>query len=277
MYNICFNERQSLWTTRYDWCPIVSENVNGEFYSLQKGSDSNNNVGIYQHDLEESEPTKWYGKQHPFEFEFVVSDPIGIHKIYENLQIISNNVQPEELTFEFIGDAYMFNKARIYHTVFKNKFSDTRKFANEFMRTDNLYDTDISRTNDSEYTKPEVVNKNVFRNASILNDRGEPNLGRIVQTNNATKEYHLVIPQECRNIETWGRRLGNIQYKNDSWFTTIEPILYDARLNDPTSNLEGPVTKWNSARIRDKWCKIRVRYSGEDLAVITAIKTIVNI
>lgn len=286
-YAICFNERQSVWTTRYDWLPIVSENKNGEFYSLQFGEDSNGNVGIYSHEIENSSPTKWYGKQHPFEFEFVVSDPIGAQKIYENLQIISNNVQPEELQFEFIGDSYFFNKARIYHTVSENGFDSERLFGNEINRRSNLYPQDPSRrTEDIQdiFNKPNIVanqenNYTPFRNASILDDRNNvPLFGKVFKTPNATEEYHLRIPQECRNIETWGRRLGNMHYKDGIWHTTIEPIIYDARLNDPhITVLTNPVLKWNSARIRDKWCKIRVRYSGEDLAVITAIKTIVNI
>ena len=78
-------------------------------------------------------------------------------------------------------------------------------------------------------------------------------------------------------METFGRRLGNIHYKEDSWYTNVEPIIYDARLNDPNSSLEGDGTKFNSTRIRDKWVKIRVRYTGEDLAIITAIRTIMNV
>jgi hypothetical protein len=38
--------------------PIVSENRNGEFYSLQFGEDSNDRVGVYQHEIEQSTPTK---------------------------------------------------------------------------------------------------------------------------------------------------------------------------------------------------------------------------
>jgi hypothetical protein len=34
---------------------------------------------------------------------------------------------------------------------------------------------------------------------------------------------------------------------------------------------------YKSTRIRDKWVKIRVRYTGEDLAIITAIRTIMNV
>ena len=101
-----------------------------------------------------------------------------------------------------------------------------------------------------------------------------------IKLDERTKQYHLVIPQECRNIETFGRRLGNIHYKEDSWYTNIEPIVFDARLNDPKATeeqLKTPGTKFNSTRIRDKWCKIKVRYTGEDLAIITAIRTIMNV
>lgn len=304
MCSICYNERQGLWTTRYSWIPLVSENSNGEFYSLQRGADSIienghyvDKVGIYSHstidrnesNISEARPTKWYGEQHPFEFEFVVSDPIGVMKIFENLQIVSNNVQPEELQFEFVGDSYFFNKARVYHTVFENKFSDRRRWGNEVTRNLKLYLTDPSRREGDNsiriYNKPNIImNQNEndyrpFRNASILNDRNnQPLFGEVIKTDNSTEEYRLRIPQECRNIETWGRRLGNMHYKEGVWTTTIEPVIYDARLNNPIiTTFNTQATKWNSARIRDKWCKIRIRYSGEDLAVITAIKTMLNV
>lgn len=280
-FAICFNERQGIWTTKYSWIPEVSENINGEFFSLQIGEDSNGQIGIYSHSVKDSKPTKWYGRQYPFEFEFVVSDPIGVHKIYENLQIISNNVQPEELQFEFIGDSYMFNKARLYHTVFeKPNLSSNRIYKNE--TAEFCYEGDPTK-DETKYSKPNIeksekLGYKPFRNGSKLNDRDSVMYGEVIKTLNATEQYHLRIPQECRNVETWGRRLGNIHYKNDSWFATVEPIVYDSRLNDPNViNLNNDEVKWNSARIRDKWCKIRVRYSGEDLAVITAIKTIVNI
>ena len=89
-----------------------------------------------------------------------------------------------------------------------------------------------------------------------------------------TKQFVMHVPQECRNIETYGRRLGNIQYNEDCWNTTVEPIIYDLGVNEKL-----PVTsnRLKSARIRDKWIRIRVRYTGEDLAIITAIKSILNI
>ena len=55
-------------------------------------------------------PTMWYEKQEPFEFEFVVNEPLGLHKIFNNLVIISNNVAPEEIEYEIVGDVYDFKK-----------------------------------------------------------------------------------------------------------------------------------------------------------------------
>ena len=51
---------------------------------------------------------------------------------------MSNNVQPEQLTFEIIGDAYQFNKERISHlgrgegTFMENRISSDLTNKNEF-------------------------------------------------------------------------------------------------------------------------------------------------
>jgi hypothetical protein len=166
-------------------------------------------------------PTKWYNKQEPFEFEFVVNEPVGLHKIFDNLVIISNKVEPKSIEFEVIGDVYNFKKARLFKTGkgFKNTKVD--------------YDP-------------------------ILN------------------QYTLITEQECRNVENpeYGRRLGNIHYKEDSWYLTVEPIKFDPEFKADEQN---PPRKWSSTRIRDKFAKIRVKYSGEDLVVITAIKNLYNL
>lgn len=53
-------------------------------------------------------PTYWYGKQHPFEFEFIVVDNPSVHKIFDNLQVISNKTTPESFHFEIVGEVYNF-------------------------------------------------------------------------------------------------------------------------------------------------------------------------
>ena len=55
-------------------------------------------------------PCYWYGEQHPFEFEFVVVEDSSIHKIFNNLKIISNKAQPESFHFEIVGEVYDFAK-----------------------------------------------------------------------------------------------------------------------------------------------------------------------
>lgn len=59
---------------------------------------------------EKLKPCFWYGKQHPFEFEFIVNDNPGIHKIFENLNIISNKAKPESFHYQIVGEVYGFNK-----------------------------------------------------------------------------------------------------------------------------------------------------------------------
>ena len=63
------------------------------------------------------------------------------------------------------------------------------------------------------------------------------------------------------NIKDYGRRLGNIYYNEDKWYITLKPIYFK----------EGDSLK--STKIRDKYAKIRVKYSGEKLAIIVALQT----
>lgn len=156
-------------------------------------------------------PTYWYNKQEPFEFEFVVNEPVGLHKIFDNLIIISNKAKPKSIEIEVIGDVYDFKKSGLLNKT-------------DFKNTDIKYDP-------------------------ILNQKT------------------LVTEQECKDVEKVGRRMGNIHYKEDSWYLTVEPIRF--------KNDKNP--EWSSARIRDKFAKIRIKYSGEDQVLVTAIKTLTNL
>jgi len=63
------------------------------------------------------------------------------------------------------------------------------------------------------------------------------------------------------NIKDYGRRLGNIYYNEDKWYVTLKPIYFK----------EGDSLR--STKIRDKYARIRVKYSGEKLAIIVALQT----
>ena len=207
-------------------------------------------------------PTKWYNRQEPFEFEFVVNDYVGAHKIFNNLVIISNNVQPNELEFEIEGDVFNFNKAGIFRdSKWPNNNYLWDKRYNKPIKTTDPSGKEITYQATQEFISPDKNNQNKCR----------------VEWDTNTNSYSLVLTQSCRNITDpkYGRRLGNIQYKEDSWYTNIEPIMYKERfkIGDKQEAVfrEG---KEKSARIRDKYMKVRVKYTGEDLVIITALKTI---
>ena len=128
-------------------------------------------------------------------------------------------------------------------------------------------------------------------------------------------EYRIVTHQKANDIKEVGRLKGNMHYKEDLWnveirpinfvqrnesWTTVPPIIlnnipritateivekdlptyYDITDIENTSNDELVYTRWTDrkeTRIRDKYCKIKVRYSGEDLSIITALKTIYTV
>lgn len=243
-YNLCFNEILDIFVCKYTWCPQLSVNTNDNlFYSFNlndknsiklfekwnseetdntENSEETNDTSIYLWKHDQEIPTKWYGEQSPFEIEFVVNNPNGLHKIFDNLVIISNNVEPESLEIEIEGDVYNFDKAGIINLDKFPKIQLTEKGENDKCK--------------EYYTK-------------IEEDRN-------------MHEYHLKVHQDLLNIKDFGRRLGNIHYTEDKWNITLQPIYYKDNF----------VLK--TARIRDKYAKIRIKYKGDKLVVITAIQTL---
>lgn len=205
-------------------------------------------------------PTYWYDKQEPFEFEFVVNTPTGIQKIFNNLSIISNNAEPQSLEISLIGDSYDFNKANIYkseHFVepkFKNGVFDESQY--------NIDKQDLE-FNNTEYSQ-DFVNMNGIQYETSIDF--DPILN----------QYYLKVKDDCRNIKDsrYGRRLGNIEYKEDKWNLTLTPIYYRQKELKDGEIVE---SKINSTRIRDKWVKVRIKYTGEKLVVISAIQTLMTL
>lgn len=66
-------------------------------------------AGVYDN-AGKIKPTNWYGKQHEFNFEFVVKDNPANQKIFNNLQIISNKTAPDKFEFEVVGESYEIQK-----------------------------------------------------------------------------------------------------------------------------------------------------------------------
>ena len=294
-------------------------------------------------------PTYWYGKQHPFEFEFVVADNPQLHKIFDNLEIISNNAEPESFHYEIIGDCYEFAKDK------KNMYirQEATKELYQYNGSDILFDSDYVKL-DSEHRKRYMIQngarielqgydkstlfplyycrRNDFNNiedyyhlkdgTSQSKDFSALSGAEIVRYDNL-QEYRIWNHAKAINIadDTKGRIRGNMQYKEDKWCVQINPINL-VQKNEPTwidlDNQETdkiPVelnqnplpddilspdkidvppsfeasgdsrgrgyTQWGwkesqnkEVKIKDKWIKIRVRYKGDKLAIITAIRTL---
>lgn len=199
----------------------------------------------------EIHPTKWYDKQEPFEFEFVVNNPAGIHKVFDNLVLISNNVEPNSLEFELVGDVYDFNKAGIYQSEHVDKES--------YWNPDGSFDED--KYNNDKHSKEfsgTEYSQEFSDNISIDRDP-------------VLNQYFIKVDQPVLNIKRVGRRLGNIEYKEDRWYNTITPIHYKIKRKD------GVKSDLKSTRIRDKWLKIRIKYTGDKLVVINAIQTLLRL
>lgn len=225
---------------------------------LKNGFYTHGRAGVFdeinyfdQNPNNEIHPTKWYDKQEPFEFEFVVNNPAGIHKVFDNLVLISNNVEPNSLGFELVGDVYDFNKAGIYQSEHVDKES--------YWNPDGSFDED--KYNNDKHSKEfsgTEYSQEFSDNISIDRDP-------------VLNQYFIKVDQPVLNIKRVGRRLGNIEYKEDRWYNTITPIHYKIKRKD------GVKSDLKSTRIRDKWLKIRIKYTGDKLVVINAIQTLLRL
>lgn len=301
-------------------------------------------------------PTYWYGKQHPFEFEFVVADNPQLHKIFDDLEIISNNAEPESFHYEVIGDCFDFAKDK------KNMYirQEATKELYQYNGYDIVYDHDYTDLNEehrpysdsngkkdyTHYDKSTILPLWYSRQDSIneiedyyhLKDGGNTKDfsamagGEIVRYKNLD-EFRIWNHADAVDVKGDGGRMrGNMQYKEDKWNVQINPINLVQR-NEPAwdsvdllSTLSGRKTissskipielgqnpipdgnqnisftdasdipdnsqnravvtwKWDEtnnsktrhseAKVKDKWVKIRIRYKGNKLAIITAIRTL---
>lgn len=66
-----------------------------------------------------------------------------------------------------------------------------------------------------------------------------------------------------------------MQYVEDSWDVQIQPISFkEVRLNNDKKLVTSEVKEM---KIRDKYIKIRVKYKGDQYAIINALRTLYTI
>lgn len=298
-------------------------------------------------------PCYWYGKQHPFEYEFVVVDNPATHKIFENLQIVSNKAVPDSFHYEVVGESYEFHedKKNMYirqeatkdfyqyngsDILYNRNFLDLRGKQRDILRNWKptgqkvkstmfpLYYARVDTFNEIEdYYKGKTAPNKDYVNLS----------GSEIVYNEKLDEFRVWTHAKAADIKDprIGRLRGNMNYQGDAWNIQINPIIFVQR-NEPAWNTakltketidKVPISVGNSpipndlkgfditsetpvkdympqdlrdlgygpedidtsdwwsgrkeARLRDKYIKIRVRYTGEELAIITALKTLYTI
>lgn len=292
-------------------------------------------------------PCYWYGKQHPFEFEFVVADSPQAHKIFDDLEIISNNAEPESFHYEIVGDCYDFAKDK------KNMYirQEATKELYQYNGSDILFNSDYVNL-DSEQRKNykiengQKIELNGYDRSTLLplyyqrrdsineiedyyagttapsKDYSALSGGEIIRYD-TLNEYHIWNHAKAVDVAdpTKGRIRGNMQYKEDKWHVQINPLNIVQKNETQWTNLDGNPTNcvpvelkqnplpsdvldpttmqvpssfdegqgrgyvlWNwqesqmkEAKMKDKWIKVRIRYTGDKLAIISAINTLYSI
>lgn len=294
-------------------------------------------------DCEDPKPCLWYGIQHPFEFEFVVANEPDSHKIFDNLQIISNHAAPESFHYEIIGDCYDFANDK------KNMYirQEATKELYQFNGSDITYDHDYSKQNsdfkpidNSQYCKKSTIFPLYYCRQDSINEiedsyhlykdaSGQKNYssmaGAEIVYYDTLDEYRIcnhAKAVDMNDTENGGRLRGNMQYKEDKWDVQINPINFvqknekqedwinvygngnkkmvpaECNLFTPPAEIynqngdnitlpndwERNIVDWsisdkinNEVKLKDKFIKIRVRYSGKDLAIISALRTLYSI
>lgn len=265
-------------------------------------------------------PTYWYGKRHPFEFECVALDNPTTHKIFSNLQIISNKAEPESFHYEIVGEIYSFaeDKPNMYYRQeatketyqnlgsnieFDTKYTSIKPVRNTKSTIFPLYyarKKELDKIQDLYYQMYENYKTQDTTNRNYFNLSGSE-----IVYDKDLNEFRIAIHKGAYNIEKVGRSRGNMYYQNDKWVAEIPSIIFMEKNedweekpplvvnwipNDLEKNTitgedlpntydigEVSINKWadtREAKIRDKYLKIKVRYSGENLAIITALKTL---
>ena len=292
-------------------------------------------------------PCYWYGKQHPFELEFVVADNPQAHKIFDDLEIISNNAEPESFHYEVVGDCYDFSKDK------KNMYirQEATKELYQYNGSDILFNSDYINL-DSEHRKNYRIEEGqkielkgydrstllplYYQRRDSMNEIEDYYAGATAPSKDYSalaggeiirydtlNEYHIWNHAKAVDISdpTKGRMRGNMQYKEDKWHVQINPLNIVQKNEPQWTNLDGNPTNcvpvelkqnplpsdvldprtmqvpssfgkgqgrgyvvWNwqesqikEAKIKDKWLKVRIRYKGNKLAIITAIRTLYSI
>ena len=258
-------------------------------------------------------PTTWYGETHPFEFEFVVNDYMYVQKIFQNLKMIANDAEPESFHFTISGDNYSFGKDKKNMYYRQEATRELMKQQGSEIEYDDKYsNTELQKQNKSfvfpEYykkEKPEYYMYEIYKQLTSDGKNYDNLSGTEVTHNKSTDQYNISIHVKNTPIDKENRIRGNSQYKENQWDVQIPSIVFNEKnekewekppivlpkstdqYDIKSTNIEklpegyniddiDTIDTWSErkeAKIRDKYIKIKIRYSGKQLATIYSILT----
>ena len=253
-------------------------------------------------------PTFWYGKPHEFNFEFVVNENPVKQKIFNNLKLLANKVAPAKFEYEVVGEGYeWFEFKPIVEWINKKSIEDPS--IDWWKCTLNRTSKDIVKGDASWAACPDfpslfdenrVIKKLPYLKMKHTDKKGTPERPHYkwdggqtywsgLSTDIKEDKYSYNCSEPClveddqlnevrirteslgNDMKKYGRIRGNMQYLEDLWNVEIRPLQITWCYKEDD---ELKFKKLSETRHRDKYIKIKVRYSGEDLALIQAIYTI---
>ena len=321
-WNLCWNELLGKWITRYTWFPEFSENINNIFYTFAN-QEVHQKAGnkLYKHgfagineELVNITHTKWYNQQEKFEFEFVVNGALGVQKVFNNLEIISNKAEPKSFDYEVVGEGYEWFLYKDIVTWINDLFLKENTLFSEsleiLLNEDGtiqfpesfitplliLYEKILTKTIEqilviypnfpvpnwipfeklSTYKLPKLPFIFKIKSNSVLDTVDWDNLDqKIVLTNDLWNgEDRVLSNQVGYNLRKHGRLKGNMQYLEDIWNVQIDSTKLQYAY---LKSGKLALSTSREMRVRDKYVKIRVRYDGTQHVIINALKTLYTI
>lgn len=328
LWNLCWNINERQFRTFYSWLPLDSQNIGNNLVSVNLFKDKGNKNYLWKHghsfrvpSTDRILPTNFYGEQHPFEFEFVVRDNPGIHKIFDNLQIISNKAAPESFHYEIVGECYNFGNLKkvayirqellkkIYSSVITNLKYDNTLEGNEVPYDESNHG--LALMFPQYYSRQDIPLQiyDSYKQMTCPSYDYNALSGTELVEYNKLNEYRLWNHVKAVDVRDKGGLLrGNMYYKEDKWDVQINPINYlvrnEAKIEWKNDKVPVDLTniklgqeywgkeiqipqgfgnditnKWNIAKrkevaVKDKFIKIRIRYTGNELAIISAVNTL---
>lgn len=212
----------------------------------------------------------WYNRQYPFELEFIVNKEGARHKIFDNFQILSNNVPPVEILYDVIGDAYAFSNCK------ENSY--------KYQSDPNFSTSSLGKEEEDGEFVPEYIitfdPKLYYKKGKLQydDDTGEPlyldQLNAEFFKDRKLNQYTMRKSMDVRDIKVWGNILGNSVYKEDLFYLEIDPMRAHRRTYENGEDVTVEDLPFIEIRPRDKFMRVRFKYDGKNKPIITAIQTI---